>query len=98
MVRKKNSLAIRWRVRSGCKSESDSIDTYSITLAAENIQCSSNDDSWTNDEGLSLVKHVFIFTDGACRGNPGPGGWGVVMRYSEHEKTFSGAQIETTNN
>lgn len=43
-------------------------------------------------------KHVIIFTDGACRGNPGPGGWGAVLRYNEHMKTLSGAEINTTNN
>ncbi|KAF0192826.1 MAG: ribonuclease HI [Gammaproteobacteria bacterium] len=41
---------------------------------------------------------VEIFTDGACRGNPGPGGWGAVLRYSGHEKTLSGAEPDTTNN
>jgi ribonuclease HI len=41
---------------------------------------------------------VEIFTDGACRGNPGPGGWGVLMRYGRHEKTLSGFDSHTTNN
>jgi len=44
------------------------------------------------------VKHVLVYTDGACRGNPGPGGWGVLMLYQKHEKTFLGAERETTNN
>lgn len=44
------------------------------------------------------MKVVSIFTDGACRGNPGPGGWGVLLRYGKHEKTYSGAEAETTNN
>lgn len=44
------------------------------------------------------MKHVIIFTDGACRGNPGPGGWGVLMRYGSHEKKISGAEPNTTNN
>lgn len=44
------------------------------------------------------MKHVFIFTDGACRGNPGPGGWGVLLRYGSHEKTFFGGESDTTNN
>ncbi len=43
-------------------------------------------------------KHVSIFTDGACRGNPGPGGWGALLRYNDHEKTLSGADAHTTNN
>lgn len=41
---------------------------------------------------------VEIFTDGACRGNPGPGGWGVLLRYGNHEKELYGAEQETTNN
>ena len=41
---------------------------------------------------------VEIFTDGACRGNPGPGGWGVVLRYNGHEKELYGGEPETTNN
>lgn len=41
---------------------------------------------------------VEIFTDGACRGNPGPGGWGVVLRYNGVEKFLSGAEADTTNN
>lgn len=43
-------------------------------------------------------KRVEIFTDGACRGNPGPGGWGAVLRYKENEKKLSGAEANTTNN
>lgn len=41
---------------------------------------------------------VEVFTDGACSGNPGPGGWGVLLRYGDHEKTLSGAEENTTNN
>ena len=41
---------------------------------------------------------VEIFTDGACRGNPGPGGWGALLRYGDKEKTLKGAERETTNN
>ena len=41
---------------------------------------------------------VQIFTDGACSGNPGPGGWGVLMRYGDVEKELSGGAAETTNN
>lgn len=44
------------------------------------------------------MKRVSIFTDGACRGNPGPGGWGALLRYSGHEKKLSGAELDTTNN
>ena len=41
---------------------------------------------------------VEIFTDGACRGNPGPGGWGLLLRYKGNEKQLKGAEKETTNN
>ncbi len=44
------------------------------------------------------MKSVEIFTDGACSGNPGPGGYGVVLRYGEYEKELSGGEKETTNN
>jgi ribonuclease HI len=44
------------------------------------------------------MKQVDIFTDGACKGNPGPGGWGVLLRMGKHEKELSGAEAETTNN
>jgi len=43
-------------------------------------------------------KVVEIFTDGACRGNPGPGGWGVVMQYNGTEKLLHGGEPDTTNN
>lgn len=41
---------------------------------------------------------VEIYTDGACKGNPGPGGWGAVLRHGKNEKHLSGAEGETTNN
>ena len=44
------------------------------------------------------MKHVTIYTDGACSGNPGPGGWGAVLVYGEHEKELSGGEKDTTNN
>ena len=44
---------------------------------------------------MSIVE---IYTDGACRGNPGPGGWGALLSSGEHEKELSGAEPETTNN
>jgi ribonuclease HI len=45
-----------------------------------------------------VTKHVSIFTDGACRGNPGIGGWGAILHHDEHEKELFGAVSETTNN
>ena len=44
------------------------------------------------------MAQVEIFTDGACSGNPGPGGWGAVLRCEDHEKELSGGEAETTNN
>lgn len=44
------------------------------------------------------MKTVYIFTDGACSGNPGPGGWGAVLRYNTAEKELSGSEKDTTNN
>ena len=44
------------------------------------------------------LKRVEVFTDGACKGNPGPGGWGVLMRYQGREKTLHGGEALTTNN
>ena len=47
---------------------------------------------------LGVDDFVEIFVDGACRGNPGPGGWGVLLRYRGEEKTLYGAEADTTNN
>jgi ribonuclease HI len=44
------------------------------------------------------MKTVEIFTDGACRGNPGPGGWGALLRYGDNERSLCGGEHETTNN
>ncbi|MES9870575.1 MAG: ribonuclease HI [Sedimenticola sp.] len=45
-----------------------------------------------------MADRVEIFTDGACRGNPGPGGWGALLRYKGKEKELFGGEAETTNN
>ncbi len=45
-----------------------------------------------------MSKAVEIFTDGACRGNPGPGGWGALLRYGSYEKMLKGGELLTTNN
>jgi ribonuclease HI len=44
------------------------------------------------------ASRVEIFTDGACSGNPGPGGWGAILRFGDHEKELSGGEKQTTNN
>lgn len=44
------------------------------------------------------MKQVTIYSDGACRGNPGPGGWGAVLMYGEHERELHGGEALTTNN
>ncbi len=45
-----------------------------------------------------MKKFVELFTDGACSGNPGPGGWGTILKYGAHEKELCGGERETTNN
>ena len=47
---------------------------------------------------MNTEKTVFLYTDGACKGNPGKGGWGVLMRYGSHEKELFGGEAHTTNN
>ncbi|NPA55373.1 MAG: ribonuclease HI [Epsilonproteobacteria bacterium] len=44
------------------------------------------------------MKHIEIFTDGSCLGNPGRGGWCAILRYNQHQKILKGCQINTTNN
>ena len=44
------------------------------------------------------MKNVTVYTDGACSGNPGPGGWGAILEYMGHEKELSGGEPNTTNN
>ena len=44
------------------------------------------------------MKQIEMFTDGACSGNPGPGGWGTILRYQGREKELSGGESQTTNN
>jgi ribonuclease HI len=45
-----------------------------------------------------MSKNIKIYTDGACSGNPGPGGWGVLLQWNGHEKELFGGEAETTNN
>ena len=47
---------------------------------------------------MSERKIVEIFTDGACSGNPGPGGWGAILRFGDHEKELHGGEANSTNN
>ena len=51
-----------------------------------------------NESAKTPMKRVDVFTDGACKGNPGPGGWGAILRMGHHEKEISGGEAETTNN
>ena len=48
-------------------------------------------------EKRGLMKEVYLYTDGACRGNPGPGGWGAILVYGRYEKEMSGGEPLTTN-
>ncbi|MBN8919670.1 MAG: ribonuclease HI [Rhizobiales bacterium] len=49
-------------------------------------------------EGAATGTSVSVFTDGACSGNPGPGGWGAILRWAGHERELSGGEAHTTNN
>ena len=44
------------------------------------------------------MKKVYLYTDGACSGNPGPGGWGAILKFGSDEKELSGGEVQTTNN
>ncbi|MBQ2896655.1 MAG: ribonuclease HI, partial [Oscillospiraceae bacterium] len=44
------------------------------------------------------MKNIILYTDGACSGNPGPGGWAAILRYGSSEKVLSGGEAQTTNN
>ncbi len=47
---------------------------------------------------MITTQPVEIYTDGACRGNPGPGGWGIILKYGFHQKFLCGGELQTTNN
>ena len=51
-----------------------------------------------HEQSTNIRKHITIYTDGACSGNPGPGGWGAVLIYGEHSRELSGHMAGTTNN
>ena len=50
------------------------------------------------EEAPPRLPHVVIHTDGACSGNPGPGGWGAILSFGDHEKELKGGEANTTNN
>jgi len=52
----------------------------------------------TEESNPDPIEWVELYTDGACKGNPGPGGWGVLLRYGAHEKSLYGGESHTTNN
>lgn len=47
---------------------------------------------------MTMLKHVTLYTDGACSGNPGPGGWGAILEYGGQKRELSGGEGQTTNN
>lgn len=50
------------------------------------------------NRGVNIVKTVYLYTDGACSGNPGPGGYGAILKYGDFKKEISGGEPNTTNN
>jgi ribonuclease HI len=65
---------------------------------AKSIKLTTTTEPVVTDPAAATGKAVEIWTDGACKGNPGPGGWGALLRYGGHEKELFGGQRETTNN
>jgi ribonuclease HI len=57
-----------------------------------------SDNQRSSDTGGNADEKVVIYTDGACSGNPGPGGWGAILIFGPHRKEMSGGEAETTNN
>lgn len=57
-----------------------------------------SDDAGDKAGKSTEVPHVIVFTDGACSGNPGPGGWGAILTSGPHRKELKGGEAETTNN
>lgn len=53
---------------------------------------------YNNQNGGFMDNKVYIYTDGACSGNPGPGGYGAILKFGEHTKELSGGEADTTNN
>ena len=49
-------------------------------------------------DSASIARHVVVHTDGACSGNPGPGGWGAILQWGDHHKDLKGGEPHTTNN
>lgn len=79
-----------------CKCEENS--PFYLTKICKNLNLCIHFSDYEIIKDKTRVKHVQIYTDGACRGNPGPGGWGALLRYGSHEKILSGAEAHTTNN
>src|SRR5580704_19290525 len=53
---------------------------------------------WSGRAVTSALPHVTVHTDGACSGNPGPGGWGAILSFADRDKELKGAEANTTNN
>ncbi len=62
------------------------------------VRCAFNQQTTFTDNESIFLKHVNIYTDGACSGNPGPGGWAALLEYGPHERVLTGAEPSTTNN
>lgn len=68
------------------------------TFAAPLVSSPVSEEKKSNSNTKRSRPHVIIYSDGACSGNPGPGGWGAILRYGEHERELSGGEQNTTNN
>jgi ribonuclease HI len=71
-----------------------------IISNGSSFHCRTDFNALYNNEQSSIasVKKILLYTDGACSGNPGPGGYGIILKFGDHEKELSGGFADTTNN
>ena len=78
--------------------EEISLNAEEISLNAEEISLNAKEIPLNVKDMLSGTKQVVIYADGACKGNPGRGGWGAILSFGDHEKEIFGGELDTTNN
>lgn len=73
---------------------------FPVFMSVKHFSVDAEVNMWYNTEKMrgKTLKTVYLYTDGACSGNPGPGGWCALLRYGNVEKTVSGGNAHTTNN
>jgi ribonuclease HI len=98
-----------YKATNGCKSRSQVIEAALALLQQQAVpqvaQAPSLDTQLTNNSkpavtetDFNLDREIIVYTDGACKGNPGPGGWAAILLCGDHQKELSGGEPQTTNN